>query len=288
MFSVLISVYAKEKKSNFHEAMDSILNQSLKPDEIVLIRDGKVPEDLQETIDGYLKKEGKLITYIPLDTNGGLGNALRIGVVAAKNDYIARMDSDDICLFYRFEKQINFLNEHPNVDVVGGTIIEFVDDIDNPIGKREVPLDDLSIKHYLKKRCPFNHMTVMFRKQAVLSAGNYQDLHYLEDYYLWCRMFLKKATFSNLSDILVFARCNKDLYKRRGGLSYFQSWKQLERYKLQNGITNVFYFISTLTMRFVIQVLLPNNIRGFVMKYFGRNSITKNDLELIKKVEQSK
>ena len=272
-FSVLMSVYRNEKPQNFVEAMDSVLSQTLLPNEIILMRDGPVPEELQRIIDGYVKGEyGYLFSYYPLKDNHGLGNALRVGVKKAKYDYIARMDTDDIAEPNRFELQTDFMEQHPEISVCGGQIYEFIGNKDNIAGNREVPLDHEAIAQFMRKRNAFSHMTVMFRKQDVLDAGNYKEMYLVEDYYLWCRMLIKGYKFANLPDILVYARTDENMYQRRGGYKYFLSWKAIEQFKLKNGITNPGEYIRTLIMRFCVQVLIPNKVRGFILKRFARKN----------------
>ena len=268
-FSVLMSVYKNETPEHFIQAMDSVLNQTLLPDEIILVRDGLVSEKLQKIINDYVKKI-EIFTYIPLKSNGGLGNALNIGLKKAKYDVIARMDTDDICVPNRFELQVKYMETHKDISVCGGQIYEFIDNPKCPTGKREVPTSHKEICEYLKRRNPFNHMTIMFRKDAVINAGSYIELYLVEDYYLWCRMYLKGVKFGNLKQSLVYARTGEDMYRRRGGYKYFQSWKKLETFKVKNHITDRYYYISTLAMRFVVQVLMPNQLRGWVLKNFSR------------------
>lgn len=268
-FSVLMSVYKNESISNFINSMDSMLNQTVLPDEIILMRDGPIPEKLQSIVDNYVKNN-RIISYYPMKENKGLGWALNIGVKKAKYDYIARMDTDDIALPDRFEKQIKFMEENPEISVCGGQIFEFINNIDNKVGKREVPFDNNGICKFMKKRNAFNHMTVMFKKQDVLDAGNYVEMHLVEDYYLWCRMMIKGYKFANMPDVLVYAQTSEEMYQRRGGYKYFKSWKKIEQFKLKNKITGLKDYYSTLIMRFTVQVLMPNKVRGFVLKNFSR------------------
>lgn len=269
-FSVLMSVYKNETVENFKESMDSILSQTLMPNEIVLMRDGPVSEQLQETIDSYVSAND-IISYYPLPENQGLGIALSIGVTKAKYDYIARMDTDDVAFIDRFEKQVKYLELHPEISVCGGQIYEFIGTTENVVGKREVPTEHDAIYQFMKKRNSLNHMTVMFNRKDVLDAGNYQDMYLVEDYYLWCRMLNLGYKFGNLEDVLVYARTNEDMYQRRGGFKYFNSWRMIENYKLKTGITGFKEYYTTLAMRFCVQILMPNRLRGFILKRFSRN-----------------
>lgn len=272
-FSVAISVYEKDNPIWFDCALESIIVQTVKPDEIVLIVDGPVPETIKKVIKKYTdlcNKKGIVLKAIKLKVNGGLGNALRIAVGECKNNLIARMDSDDIACESRFEQQLKFMVNHPEVDLLGGDIVEFVDDIHNVIGKRIVPCDDKEIKEYMKIRCPFNHVTVMYKKEAVQKSGSYLDLFWNEDYYLWIRMLEQGCVMANTGTILVNVRTSSDMYKRRGGINYFRSEKFLQEYMLErNIITKTTYLVNVLK-RFVVQCVLPNSIRGWVFKRFAR------------------
>lgn len=264
-FSVLVSVYKNDAPPFFSCAMDSILNQTLPPAEIVLVRDGEVPDELQQTIDSYCRKYPELIRYIPLEVNGGLGNALRIGVERAKYDLIARMDSDDVALPNRFELQAKAFEEHPEVGIIGGQITEFIDTEENIVCRRVVPTGHEEIVKYCKTRSPMNHVTVMFRKSAVLGAGNYMNLYFAEDYYLWCRMLANGCRFLNLSEVLVNVRVGVAMYRRRGGWKYFRSLKTIEKFKLSAKQIGISRYLLNQSIRFTQCLLLPNKLRGWAL-----------------------
>ena len=171
-FSVVMSVYKNETVENFEAAFNSIINQTAPPEEIVLVRDGPVGELMQTAIDTKVK-ENDIVTYVPLQENMGLGNALKEGIKRARNELVARMDSDDISVPNRFELQLKIFEQCPEIDMVGGQVSEFIENIDFPVGKREVPEKHEDIIKYLKKRNAFNHPSVMYKKSAVLKAGNY-------------------------------------------------------------------------------------------------------------------
>lgn len=270
-FSVITSVYKNDKPEYVRVALDSMLvNQTIKPAEIVLVQDGPVPAELSSLLNEYECKYAGVINIIRLEKNGGLGNALQLGTKTAKYDLVARMDSDDICLPNRFEKQLAYMEQHQDCDIVGGQMTEFIGEPTNIVGKRNVPLSDNDIKEYMKSRCALNHVTVMFRKNAVLKAGNYQDWFWNEDYYLWVRMWLKGCAFGNVSDTLVNVRSGADQYARRGGMKYFKSEKGIQRYMLDNHLINWEGYLINVTKRLIVQVLLPNKIRGWVFRTFAR------------------
>lgn len=270
-FSVVTSVYRSDKPMFVRMALDSMLvEQTLKPSEIVLIQDGPVTADLDGLLSEYETEYSDVMHIIRLEKNGGLGNALKIGVENAKYSMVARMDSDDICLPNRFEIQVAYMESHPEVDIVGGQITEFIDFPENIIGRREVPLDNEGIYRFMKSRCAFNHMTVMFRKAAVLKAGNYKDWFWNEDYYLWLRMMMSNCKFANVPEVLVNVRSGADQYARRGGRKYYESEKGIKRLQLENKMiskTEYFYFVA---QRYVIQILMPNWLRGWVFRTLAR------------------
>ena len=269
-FSATISVYKNDSPEYFRVALDSIINQTLKPTEIIIIQDGPIPEDLSAVVDEFLV-EYENVRLIALPTNQGHGNARRLAVEGCRYEYVAIMDADDIAVSTRFEKQIAFLMAHPDVDVLGGQITEFIGDADNIIGKRVVPQYDKDIKLYIKRRCPFNQMTVVLKRSAVLSAGNYKHWYCDEDYYLWLRMYLKGALFANLPDVLVNVRVGADMYARRGGWKYFKSEARLMGWMYRHNITGLFLSIYNISIRFILQVCMPNWLRGFVFNKLARN-----------------
>lgn len=264
-FSVCISVYKNDKLEFVNESLLSILNQTFRPAEIILVVDGPVTSELDAFLSQMSLKE-EIIHLIRLSENQGLGNALKIAVENAKYDIVARMDSDDISLPDRFEKQIKCFENDNTLSIVGGTIREFIETPENAVAKRMCPLEDKEIKKYMKTRCGLNHVTVMFRKADVLKAGNYQDWFWNEDYYLWLRMILASCKFKNLGDTLVSVRVGKDMYERRGGKKYFKSEVRLQKYMLDNNIIAIPRYIANIIIRFIIQIVLPSKVRGFVFQ----------------------
>lgn len=270
-FSVVTSVYRNDKPEFVRVALDSMLvEQTLKPSEIVLVRDGSVPVDLERLLFEYEAKYSDVMHIIRLDKNGGLGNALKLGVENATYSLVARMDSDDICLPKRFEKQVAYMAEHQECDIVGGQMTEFIGEPTNVVGKRVVPESNEAIYEYMKSRCALNHVTVMFRKDTILKVGNYQDWFWNEDYYLWVRMMMNKCVFANLSDVLVNVRSGEDQYARRGGMKYFKSEKGIQRLMLDNKLINRYEYSVNVAKRLIVQLLLPNWLRGWVFRTFAR------------------
>ena len=269
-YTVLMSLYYKENPEYFKEALNSMINQTLSPDEIIIIEDGDLTKELYKMLDDFKNTYPNLIKIIKNEKNLGLGLSLQKGVLASKNEIIARMDTDDISKLDRCEKQLEFLNKNLDISIVGGQIEEFSGNLDNKIGKRVVPINNEEIYHYIKKRCPFNHMTVMFRKSNILEAGNYMDLFYNEDYYLWIRMALINEKFANLPVVLVDVRTSDELYQRRGGVSYFKSELKVQNIMVKNKMIGHIRYIINVMERFVLQVMMPNKFRGIIFKLFAR------------------
>ena len=269
-FSVCMSIYKNDKPVDVIIALDSIIHQSVPPTEIVLIVDGPVPEALEVVLNDFEGRYADLFHIIRLPQNGGLGNALRLAVDHAKYELIARMDSDDISMPGRFEKQLACFKQDPQLSIVGGAISEFINHPDNVVGLRICPQTDVEIREYMKARCGYNHMTVMFRKSEVLRVGSYQDWFWNEDYYLWIRMLLGGCKFANLPDVLVNVRVGRDMYARRGGWKYFKSEAKLQHYMWKNGVIGLGRYIYNVAIRFAVQVAMPNSIRGWVFRTFAR------------------
>lgn len=273
-FSVAISVYKSDNPVFFDRALNSITeNQTITPNEIVLVVDGPVSDSLNEVISKYENKYG-IFKIIRLEKNGGLGNALKIAVENATFELIARMDSDDVSLPTRFEEQLRYFQVNPEIDIVGGNITEFIGEENNIIGQRLVPTSNEAIREYMKERCAMNHVSVMYKKAAVQNAGGYQDWFWNEDYYLWIRMWLNGAIFANTGSVLVNVRVGEEMYQRRGGSKYFESEKGLQDYMLNHGMITHLTYIKNITKRLIIQKLMPNKIRGWVFRTFARKKVS--------------
>lgn len=234
-FSVCMSVYHGDNATFFKQSIDSLLSQTRKPDEIVLVVDGPVGEEINQVISGF-EKSCDYFRVIRLKKNSGHAIARQTGLDAAKYEYIAIMDSDDIAVPDRLEKQITYVEAHPEVDVLGGQIDEFIGEPTNVVGRRTVPQTDTEIKQYLKTRCPFNQMTVMMKSKTVQEAGGYIDWYCNEDYYLWARMTEQGMIFANLPDNLVNVRVGENMYARRGGWNYFKSEAKLQKYMYNHNL----------------------------------------------------
>lgn len=269
-FSVSMTVYGKDDPGHFQTALESIVEQTVRPAEIVLVVDGPVPESLSQVIDAMEVAYPHLKVF-RLEKNVGHGRARRKALQECSCELVAVMDSDDISVPDRFEKECRCFEEDETLSIVGSSIAEFEGNTENIIGTRNVPLEDHDIKQYLKSRCPFNQMTVMFKKSHVEIAGGYLDWHHEEDYYLWIRMFLAGCKFRNLPETLVYMRMSADSYARRGGWRYFRSEAALQIYMYRNKVIGLFRLLWNIAIRLIVQMLVPNRLRRWLFRNFFRS-----------------
>lgn len=261
-FSVLMSVYAKEQPEYLAAALESLCNCHTPLHEIVLVEDGPLPQALSEVI--YAYRERLPIYSLRLSINQGLGPALTAGLNACSTPWVARFDTDDLVEPHRFEHQIRCLRMHPDVDICGGWIREFDEDPNTEVGRiRRVPVSHEAISSYAQGRNPFNHMTVMFRRDLALAAGGYGDEPMYEDYALWVRMLQQGARAMNLPEVLVLARTGPAMFARRGGLRYVASEWQMQRTFLRTRFIGPMRFLVNLAIRLPVR-LVPNGLRGFI------------------------
>ncbi|WP_372518481.1 glycosyltransferase [Candidatus Ruminimicrobiellum ovillum] len=261
-FSVLMSVYHKDNPQWLKQAIDSVLNNTIKPNQIVLVVDGQISNELEQVLTEYKDS----LDILRLEKNSGLGIALQQGLLKCKYPLVARMDSDDISLPNRFEIQLKEFENNPNLTIVGGYIQEFDSQTNEKTSMRKVPLLDNKIKQYIKTRSPFNHPTVMFKKEDILKVGNYQTFYQMEDYYLWARLVKANYQMKNIPEILLNFRTDKNMFARRGSYKYFKSNKEVSKQMLKMKIISYPYYLFNISVRFITQVLMPNNIRTLFYK----------------------
>lgn len=247
-FSVLIAVHIVEVPSRLKMALESIWdNQSLKPAEIILVKDGPLTKDLDNVILEF--KENAPLKVIALASNHGMGYAFARGLEHCSLELVARMDSDDLSKPDRFEKQIRFMKEHPDVDIVGANIEEFDDQPEEIRSHRRLPSTFSKLITFSKLRCPFNHMTVVFKKSSVLSAGNYQPVRIYEDYFLWAKMIQNGAVIANIPEYLVVARFDDSQLVRRHGNYIFKQELKLQKELLNINFLNKWEYSRNVVLR---------------------------------------
>ena len=270
-FSVLLSVYSREDPCFLTSALESIWDlQTVKPSEIVIVKDGPLTPELDKVINTFQKNAPCQI--VSLEINQVLGVDLVRGVIHCKNEYIARMDSDDIALPNRFEKQMVFMSSHPEIDICGGMIQEFLESPDQPTGLRVLPEDADAIYSFMKFRCPFNHMTVCFKKDVVVKAGNYQTLHGYEDYWLWARILQSGGKGANLPDVLVYARTGNNMLARRRGWKLCKSEIELARRFHKIGVFSFPEMLRNIILRSGVR-LLPASVLKIAYKYLRKRKM---------------
>ena len=267
-----MSVYIKENPLFLEQSLTSILiNQSLPPNEVVLVKDGLLSPELDAVILDFQEKYPECMKVIELESNHGLGNALNIGLQHCTYDIVARMDSDDICVGNRFEIQIDQFKMKPDLAVLGGWIAEFYESSSSLTSIKKLPNDIKKIKAMIKRRNPINHMTVMFRKSAVLAVGGYKHLPYLEDYYLWIRVVGRGFLVENLNEVLVYARTGHDFYVRRSNFVYINGWfflqREMRNMRLINNIDRIYNMISI-----VVFIYTPPKMKRIIYSRLLRNS----------------
>ena len=268
-FSVLLSLYYKENPIFLRQSLDSVFSQTLPPDEVVLVEDGPLTEELYAVVREYSQDHPEM-KVVSLPKNAGLGRALNEGLKHCSHELVARMDTDDIALPDRFEKQISYMTAHPECDLLGGQIDEFMEDESEIRCSRIVPCTHEKIIERLKSRSPFNHMSVVMLRSRVIAVGNYLDWHFHEDYFLWIRMAVAGYSFANLPDTLVNVRTGKGMYQRRGGWKYFKDGAALQKYMLDHNMISPLRYVFNISVRFVTHVLMPGKVKLIFYQKFLR------------------
>ncbi|MEC1760396.1 glycosyltransferase family 2 protein [Schinkia azotoformans] len=223
-YSVLMSLYIKEKPDYLKQSIESMLNQTVLPDEIVIVKDGPITTELEEVLKEYIDMYPNLFNIVESKQNLGLGMALNLGLRNCRNELVARMDTDDISLPERCEKQLKAFEENVELSIVGTMVDEFYDNPEEIISSRIVPTSHDDIYEFAKRRSPFNHPTVMYKKSKVLQCGGYSNLRRNQDVDLFGRMLFVGFKAANIGKSLLLFRSNKDLSKRR------KSWENTRSY----------------------------------------------------------
>ena len=266
-FSVLMSVYWRENPEFFRQSLDSLFAQTLRAAQVVLVEDGPLTPELDAVVTEYKGRYPEL-DVVPLAQNGGLGRALNEGLKHCRYDLVARMDADDISKPFRFERQVEYMEKHLEVDLISSWIEEFEGDKDNVTGMRKVPETSEEIYEYCKGRCPVNHPTVMFRKKAVLAVDGYLTKFFPEDYFLWIRMLMNGSKFYNLQESLLYFRYSPETIRKRGGWKYAWGEVHIQKMIYELGFISLPLFIKNSAIRFVVRIM-PQNLRA----WFYRNCL---------------
>lgn len=262
-FSVLITVYEKEKPYNLRKSLLSSYRQTIRPTEIVLVCDGELTQELYDEIE-QIKSEIPILKVYQLSSNVGSGPASCFGVKKCNTDLIARMDSDDYSVETRFEKQIKAFEENPNLIMVGTNILEKNTEF---TALKTVPEKTEEIREYSKFRNPFNNPSSMMKKEYILKVGNYRKFRYLEDYDLTMRLIHDNPTkdFLNIQEPLVIMQTNNSSYLRRGGLLYVKTEFFLQTDFYKRGYISKVELCRNIFIRNIVRVM-PNSMRKLIYK----------------------
>lgn len=255
-FSVILPIYKKVDFKIFIKSFESILKQSLLPTELLIIYDGPINGSIRSFIDRK-RKSYRFIKILNLPSNNGLGKALRLAVKKASYNYIMRCDADDISLKNRFKDQVTFMKKFREIDVLGSNIIEIYNK--KKISIKKLPEKNNDLKKYSLFRNPINHSSVIFKKSKIISSGNYKDMPFFEDYYLWLRVLNSGGKFYNIQKNLVLMGVDDNYYDRRSGLKYFINYVNFLNKVRKDKIISYFIYIINFLFRFNI-VYLPRNI----------------------------
>ena len=272
MFSVVVCVYINDKPFLLESALRSIYEQDLLPAQVVIVQDGPISSELNNIISIFettFKQKKITFTHHIFPLNVGHGKARSRGIEICMHDIIAICDADDINLPSRFSRQYKYLKENPKISVVGGHIQEYADG--RPISIKTVPTSPEGIIKYCRFRCPMNQMTVMFKRQDILSVGGYQDFYHNEDYFLWIRLINADYQLANIPEVLVKVNVDAQTFVRRGGYRYFRSELSIQMLLLRYNITNIMFFIVNVIIRIFIQLLIPSSLRQVIFNKFFRN-----------------
>lgn len=250
--SVIISVYYKEWPARLDACLESIVSQTRQPDEIILVKDGPLGMDLDHVIDRFLDRYPQLFKVISLPENLGLIAALNKALESCESDYVLRMDTDDIAMPERFERQLDYMASHPEVAVSGTAMYEFLEDPARPRLK-PVKVSHEAIVHQLPWRNPVNHPTVCFKTRAVKAAGGYPDLKYLEDYYLWAKLITLGFEFHNLPEPLHLYRFDDETLKRRSGWENFKNECTLRFWMYRHGLMGLPALLGVITLQVLLR-----------------------------------
>ena len=269
--SILMSLYQRESVNNLCQCLQSIVQCNNKNNlgEIIIVYDGFISKNLNLTVKNFIPYLP--IRIIQLPKNVGLGKALNEGLKHCSHEWVFRMDTDDICAPDRFEKQIAYIQAHPEVDIFSTTVTEFNEVPEQPTAIKSVPLTHNEIVQFAQWRSPFNHMSVAYKKSVIEFVGGYQHHLWMEDYNLWLRVLAAGFQSANLSDSLVYARTGKSMISRRRGWQYVQSEWQLFQLKRQLNFQKRLPAFIIFLIR-AIPRLLPVSILALIYKYLRKKS----------------
>jgi glycosyltransferase involved in cell wall biosynthesis len=269
-FSVLLTTYRGDEPQELDAALESTVNQTYPPEEIVLVEDGPLTDELRSVVDAHVSDHPDLFLVRQLPENKGRGTAAGIGLECCSYDLVGIMAADDINISDRYERQVKYLKDNPDIDVVGGYVEEFIENPDDPVATRKVPTEPSEVRRFALSRNPMTEVTVMFRKSSIMDVGGYRGVDRMEDYDLWVRLVVNGGALANIPEVLVKVRAGPDFSDRRGGVEYareeirqqldFYEWGFISWYRA------LFNIITRVTLRVV-----PGSIRSLIYRKFARS-----------------
>ena len=263
-YSVLMSLYIKERPEWLAESLDSMLGQTVAPSEIVMVKDGPLTPELEAVLEEYSSGHPGVFNFVGYTENKGLGYALLKGVEACSNEIIARMDTDDIARSDRMEKQLAAIAG--GLDMVGSDVVEFTETPEKPVASTDLPKGVEAIRAYSKRRNPFRHPPMTFKRSKVLEAGNYSpEFLFFEDWDLFNRMLACGCRADNLAEPLVAMRVSEDFYSRRGGFQYLKYAKAFKKAQVERGYFSKLDFFASYVPHAVV-CLMPNGVRSLIYR----------------------
>lgn len=268
-FTCLMSVYKKTVLSELIDCFDSIEDQTLRPSEIIIVLDGPLNKNVQYYLNHGISEGIKNISkFVILNENKGLGIALNEGLNASTNEFVIRVDTDDINHPKRFETQVEFFDKNPDISVSSTTVVEFEQNINIPISYKRLPLSVNQVKHYAKFRNPVNHPASILRKKDIQAVGGFKHMPFFEDYYLWLRLLFNGYKIKNIDEELVFMRINNDFFSRRINWETTKSHFNLYLFMIRNGFYNPVFLIFIFLSKELVKILPKPIIKKVFLTFF--------------------
>ena len=269
-YSVIMSVYSQVNPRDLEISINSILNQTYRPSEFILIKDGVLTDEQENVLNELIKKNEQIFKIYEFPENRGAGVAYNKGIEMCTNKWAAIMDSDDYAVETKFEKQMDYLVTHPNIDAIGTNAVEFLHDMDNIISTRIMPETNEEIIKFGHGRCPLIQPTVVFKVETVKKVGSYQHSPLTEDFDLYIRMIMNNCEFYAYQEVLYYIRTSEDFFKRRGGINYLKPILSFKYRYYKKGYFTFNQFLKTSVASTVVS-LMPNKIRIIIYRKFLRN-----------------
>lgn len=270
-FSVLMTVYHKERPEFLEASVDSVIAlQTLKPTELVLVKDGPLTKDLEDSI-AALEKRYSILRVFEIEQNVGQGKASAFGLAKCSHDWVARMDSDDVSVFDRFEKQFEYISENPSTVALGGQMQEFSTNIGDSSIIRRVPTSYNEIVEFSKRRNPVNNVTTVFKKSVVEENQIESQLRFAEDYELFVRLLIAGYKIANLEDVLVYARVGDSIAKKRSGFHIADGYGKISKLMYQSSYITSFEYVRNIIGIYIF-AFMPITLKNLTYRYVFRKN----------------